>query len=462
MSSICTDSIQDGTEITQALTGLSYPFVLTPDENEMFIVSLDTSQTIYTKILISSASSTTSIVFVNFIRKDTLETVRSIKIRASTIITTDLDMGEYYICVRTLLGTFDIELNVTYLRYARDVTFDNISMYHGEYSLLNELKIKRREIECNQPLKYTMISGKLPTGLSLDSKGRIYGTLPIIDNENVKDIPSFNLYHSNFDYATPIGVRYEFTVKLELEEGVDDSIFDIRTFCLMIVNDWSLTEPYLGAEIYDITGEVDDISKTLIPKSLCPPCVLTLNDDDTATYIYDSNGAVLLADRINADMRWTYNDYGSITKGNYVSRTPLIKDIIDMNYVIDTYEISGDTIIDIPSEDLVTENEYIILPDDVRGNDIYKWIVTNLEMLVNNGYNKNTLNKYINKELDGKVSFRDNKLNLDLIVDEYAVIDPQVLYTQEHEKIMMNEPMYIRGTFIPYELTAVITYEQYR
>lgn len=459
----CTDSIQDSTQIIKpALTGLMYPFDLTPDSNELFSISLDTSQSIYIKIIIADSSNTSSIVFVNIISKNTLDTVRSIKLRNSTVITSDLDMGDYYICVRTLLGEFSIEMTVDYLRYSRDVIFDNVTMFHGESAVLESLYIKRPEIACNQPLKYTLVGGSLPTGLQLDAKGRVYGTLPIIDNEDMKSFPSFNLYHSNFDYATPIGVRYEFTVKLELENGGDDTIFDIRNFCIMIVNDWSLTQPYLGAEIYDITGEVDDISKTLIPKTLCPPCVLTVDTNtNTASYVFDGDNSIILADIVDANTTWYYNDYGSISKDNYVSRTPIIKNIVQMDYVINAYE-SGNDDINVPTLESYSENEYIILPENIDSNNIYKWVVQNKNTLIESGYNNATLNKYIDKKLDGVVNVRNNRLNLDLIVDDSIINDPQIAFTQAHENILADEPMYIIGTFFPSSLYGEITYESYR
>jgi len=461
----CTDSIENtNTEVTNALTGFEHTFDLTSDGNKLFSVDLDTSQSIYIKILIKNSSSTSAMVFINIIRKSDLETVRSIKIRNSTVITTDLSAGEYYICVRTLLGAFTLGLTVDYLRYSRNVTFDNIQMSYGEQTTLEYFKIKRPDVECNQPLKYTMIAGRLPTGLQLDERGRVFGTLPIIDDDNMKNFPSYNLYHSNFDYATPIGVRYEFTVKLEIEGGVDDEVFDIREFCIMIVNNWSLTEPYMDAEIYDITGEVDDISRTaevLMPTTLCPPCNIGNEKEiNSGNYVFDNGGNVVIEE---SELVLPYiNSYGSITKGNYISRTPLITDVVQMEYVINAY--TNDDVDDVHLPDLLVQeqNEYIILPGDLMGADIYRWVVANADVLVDAGYKKSTLNKYINKELPGQVTYRNGELNLDLIVNDGVPIDPQIAYTQAHENIMKVEPMYIRGTFIPYEMDVEVTYESYR
>lgn len=469
MISTCTDSIKNDVEVTNALTGLEYDFALTSEVNKLFYISLDTSQSIYVKVLIKNATVRNSVVFVNIISKKDLVTVRTIKLQASTVITADLDMGDYYICVRTLLGVFDISLTVDYLRYSREITFNDIQIKHGDTVLLEELKIKRAEVECSRPLKYTFISGRLPTGIKMDSKGRLYGTLPIIDDENMKNFPSYNLYHSNFDFTTPIGVRYEFRVRIEVEGNDAAKIYEERDFCMMLVNDWSLTEPIMGAEVYDITGEVDKYnplygtSNGLLPASLCPPCILDVDKNNIATYVFDKNGATMLAERIDDSLRWYFNDYGSITKNNYTSRTPLIKHVVQLDYVINAHDNDDNDseYIHIPDVILDETNEYVILPNNLDGLNVYEWVLLNINSLVDAGYNKTTLNKYINKQIKGDVTFRNGRMNLDLIHDRANITDPQTAYTVAHEDIMRNEPMYIRGTFIPYELDVELIYESY-
>ena len=464
----CTDSLTNGVEVTNALTGLEYNFELTSEVNELFNINLDTSQTIYIKLLIKNSTIRNSVVFVNVIRKSDLVTVRTIKLQASTVITADLDMGEYYICVRTLLGTFSLGLTVEYLRFSKSVTFDDIRIKHGDTLLLEEFKIKRPEVDCGRPLKYTFISGRLPTGISMDAKGRLFGTLPILDDENMKNFPTYNLYHSNFEFTTPIGVRYEFRVRIEVEGNDAAEVYEERDFCMMVVNDWSLTEPIMGAEVYDITGEVDiynpiyGTNNGLLPVSLCPPCILDVDENNIATYVFDSDGATKLAQKIDDSLLWRFNDHGSITKGNYTSRAPFIKHVVQLDYVINAHDNGdGEEVIHVPDIVLDETNEYVILPNDLNGLKVYEWVVLNINSLVDAGYNKTTLNKYINKQIKGEITYRNGRLNLDLIHDRANITDPQTAYTVAHEDIMRNEPMYVRGTFLPYEMECKITYENY-
>lgn len=459
----CTDSITTGSDVTAALTGLEYNFDLTGEVNKLFNINLDTSQTIYIKVLIKNSTIRSSVVFVNVISKVDLVTVRTIKLQSSTVITADLDMGEYYICVRTLLGTFSLGLTVDYLRFSKSVTFDDIRIRHGDTLLLEGLKIKRPEVDCTRPLKYTFVGGRLPTGISMDAKGRLFGTLPILDDEGMKNFPTYNLYHSNFEFTTPIGVRYEFRVRIEVEENDTADVYEERDFCMMVVNDWSLTEPIMGADVYDITGEVDySTNNGLLPVSLCPPCILNVDENNMATYVFDSNGATKLAQKIDDSLLWYFNDHGSITKGYYTSRAPFIKHVVQLDYVINAHA-NGDSedVIHVPDVVLDETNEYVILPNDLHGLRVYEWVVLNITSLIDAGYNKTTLNKYINKQIKGEITYRNGRLNLDLIHDRANITDPQTAYTVAHEDIMRSEPMYVRGTFLPYELECKITYENY-
>lgn len=469
--STCLESINTGEQTESADTNTNYSFNVSSAKNKLFILTLDTDQTVYIRPNIVGSDITSPFIFVSIISKKDLVTVRNTRITGETIISTDLQEGSYYICFRTLMGSHTVTANFEYVSFSRDVQLI-CNFYTGENGSF-ELKRKLPSFACTRPLKYTLVEGSLPSGLVLDASGRIHGTLPIIDKENLKDFPSYSLYHGDGIFYTPIGVRYEFTVKLELLDNFEK--FEFRKFCIMIVNDWDLTKPILEmSEMTYIEGEVHHDTSFKLPKNLCPPCDTKVKKGDIR-YIYDNNGYLINIDTImetpefkDSLYTWQVNDSGYIVSGDYESKTKLINNIETMRYVIDEYENLGidfdikEPVI-LPESYRIHKNESIAIPSTVSIGDIREWITVNINDIIEDGYGQDIMMAYVNKldTVKSEIIFREDGTYIDLSFIDDDENDIAIQYDTQRELILAKEPMYVKTDFLPTELNAVISYESY-
>lgn len=468
----CIESINLGDSAESAEANFDYSFDVSDTNNKLFLLVLEADQTVYIKPKIINTNISNAVVFIAIIRKSDSTTIRNTKITGETIITTDLQEGSYYICFRTLFGSHVVGASFNYVRFSRDVEF-TVKCYTGENGTF-ELKTKLPTFSCTRPLKYTLISGSLPSGLVMDASGRIHGTLPLIDKENLKDFPSYSLYHGDGIFYTPIGVRYEFLTKLEL---LDNSAkFVYRKFCIMIVNDWDLTAPILEmSEMYYDEGEVEyDSGYTSLPKNLCPPCD-TKGKKGDVRYVYDNNGYLVNVEKImdtpefkNSLYTWQVNDFGHITSGYYTSKTNLVNNIESLRYVIDEFELGGENFdfdepIILPENYRIHRNESLLIPSDVPITKTREWLLENLNDIIEDGYGEDIINGYVNKDTNIKFDIvsrgTENYLDLSFVDDNDS--DISVQYDTQRELILAKEPMYVKTDFLPTELNAVISYESY-
>lgn len=468
----CVESINLGGSVESAEANNNYSFDVTDTKNKLFLLSLDSDQTVYIRPKIISTLTTNAVVFISIIKKSDASTIRNTKITGETIISTDLQEGSYYICFRTLFGSHVVGSSFDYVKFKREVEI-SAKFYTGENGSF-DLQRKLPVFACTRPLKYTLISGSLPSGLVMDTSGRIHGTLPLIDKENLKDFPSYSLYHGDGIFYTPIGVRYEFLVKLELLDN--NTKFVYRKFCIMIVNDWDLTTPILEMSEMDYDGgEVEyDTGYTNLPKNLCPPCE-TKGKKGDVRYIYDNNGYLVNVEKImdtpefkNSLYTWQVNEFGNITSGDYTSKTELVNNIESLRYVIDEFELGGDDFdfdepIVLPENYRIHRNESLLIPSDVPTSKAREWVMINLNDIIEDGYGEDILTGYINKDDNVKVEIvsrgTDNYLDLSFVDDNES--DISVQYDMQRELILAKEPMYVKTDFLPTELTAVISYESY-
>lgn len=420
-----TELLSNNTSIEIIDNTTLYDFNIDANNNKIFALNLDTNQTVYFKPKIIGFTSST--VFITIIKKSDMSIAASSKFNKDTVLDFILNEDEYYVCFRIVFGTVNLNLTVEYLRFSRKVSFDNIQCGVGS-SFSGNIKFAKKAVACSQPLRYKMIAGELPTGLKMDSSGRIYGTLPILDDEDKKDFPTYNLYQDDIDEVDPIGVRYEFTVRLELYN--DPDVFDIRKFCLLVVNDWDLTEPFLVFEEQEDIGFVD-VDGNLLDE-LCPPC--DEYDDKKDLYKFNKFKSIT---KIN----------DSVTGNNFISKAPFIHNKYEINYAVEKY-INEEKDIFVPSsENYVDMSESIMLPGDVAVNQAIYWIRNNYEELLLDGYGEKALNSYINK-LDN-VEVSTSKIN-----DRYYVhiefkpdndlTDSNMLYNLERQDILRNEPIYTK------------------
>ena len=474
--STCLESISLGEVIESAYANTIYNFSINGDMNKLFSLVLDTDQTFYIKPKIVSSSTTNPFVFISIIRKSDSSTIRNTRITGETIISADLQEGEYYICFRTLNGSYEISTSYEYISFSRDVEFI-CNVITGENGVA-DIKRKLPTFACTRPLRYTLVEGSLPSGLVMDTSGRIHGTLPLIDKENLKDFPSYSLYHGDGIFYTPIGVRYEFLVKLELLDNPEKFVF--KKFCIMLVNDWDLTAPILEmSEMAYIEGEVEYDSSFKLPKNLCPPCE-TKGKKGDLKYVYDNNGFVVNIETImetpefkDSLYSWSVNNSGNIVSGDYTSKTNLVNNIDDMRYIINEFELDMETLEGdefdfkeptvLPESYRIHQNESLRIPSNVSIGDIREWINNNLNDIIEDGYSQDVIMAYVDK-LDTvrvEIVFRDGDTYLDLSMNDDDENDIAMQYDTQRELILAKEPMYVKTDFFPTTLNAVISYESY-
>lgn len=431
----CISSINENNNITEIDIRTVYDIQIDLSNNKLFYINMQISQTLY-MILKFNKTISNSFFYVSVIEKTKLSTVMTFKISDSTKLDILLDSGEYYICLRSVNLPYSINVQFDMLKYIRMTNFI-INSYSGESSNLEKINLPKNAVDCNQPLKYSLIEGELPTGLTIDSKGRISGILPLIDTENKRNFPSFNLYNENFAYSAPIEVRYDFTLKVELEH--DPSKFEIRKFCINVVNDWDLSlHEYLDDYENEITGTVHVLEDERL-KSLCSPCEITKPLSDTI---------------------WYYNEYGSVTRDNFESRAKFIKKINILDDVISRYNIDkqfndkenyqisnqDSDIIDIGNDFKIDYSESILIPE---GIDVLKFIEMNIKELIADGYNEYLLNKYINEESKYVIEYFSGLKHLTIFSDfeDKDKKDVQNEYQNNRLEIMSEEPIYSISDF---------------
>lgn len=441
----CLQTLSENLGVETVTPNIKYDITIDVDKNKIFLLSLETSQTVFIDVYFIKSLILPSIFFISFIDKKTLNTTNTVKITDSTLINITLDIGDYYVCVRTPNISYNVSLNFKFIKYRRDLTF-NINCLCGESFDIDNLIIKKEYVNCNQPLKYTLIDGELPSGVTINDKGMISGRLPLIDTENKRDFPSYNLYHDDYEDSSPIGIRYDFKIKVELVS--DPNKFEIRKFCIHIVNDWDLSLPEYMDDYEDIKYSiVNKYINVNLPNSLCPPCGIDIEDIKTS--------------------QWYYNDYNSITRDNYESQAIFIDTIEKLDYVIEQYESN---LYDLSSDDddinsinvnptvFVNSGESVLIPNEFKKKPL-EYIKNNLEYLIDYGYDEEILNKYI----DGKLEYESDEIDGEIFIhiknDEYVDI-VQDTYNAERISIMKNEPIYVVGNLSSENLQVEITYEQ--
>lgn len=399
----CQESIQSTSTFDVLDNSRTFNFNINPTTNKLYYLELDTTQTVYFNVSIVSSSIPITDIFFTVFRVDTLAVVRNSRITASTVVATDMQDGKYYICFRVYNGSFNLNLKVNYLRYSRNTQIPSDN-YYGEVCSF-DIKTSRKPVACNQVLLYSLETGRLPTGLTINSAGYISGTLPLIDEDGMKDIPSSNLYQETNGTYSPIGVNYEFSLRVRLAS--DPKKYDIRKFCISVVNDWSLTQTLFDDVKYtDKTGQVY-VHDNNLPDVLCNPC----------------------ADEIVGE---------PIT---YKVETDIITKNAELDYAVDQYNKDAESDVFIDTQHLLIDtSESIVIPNDVT--DIMQYVKDNFDALVEDGYIADTLSKYISREYTSNVEIIDGVqiLNIESGMIDYN--DPLYVYNASNQSALVKEPIY--------------------
>ena len=152
-----------------------------------------------------------------------------------------------------------------------------------------------QEKECNLPLRYEMLEGELPMGLTVNEAGRIRGTICSIDDmlQAPKDSPAFNWFFENHDGVNqPIGLVFRFKMKVWIlgTDHTDPDFYDERWFCIRLYNNWSFDKinflRNVKKSIIEHPCELNfKTEESLDEKAFCPPCNFIPEETNTFTEI---------------------------------------------------------------------------------------------------------------------------------------------------------------------------------
>lgn len=398
----CIDTINQTNTFDVIDGGIDYTFSLSPSTNKIYSITSENNQTYYFNVSVLSSNVVPDIFMT--ILSESLVVVRTSRISENTVVSVDLPIGEYYVCFRVFIGNFTLKLNVDYVRFSRNVTLEPL-MYYGESTTFS-IKGTKVPVPCNQPLRYSLEYGKLPTGLTLSTSGFISGTLPIIDTEELTDTPSANLYHKTNGVYEPIGVRYDFYVRLSLLNDLD--VFVIKKFCINIVNDWTLTRDIIDKiGVTEQSGIIEYIENK-IPNSLCPPCD---NEESPISIVYD-------------------------VKTNIIDSNIQLESVKYINEFEPQDAILLQDINFTPNKD-----EYINVPDSV---DIKTHILDNIDFYQSVGHDRLTLIKFIEGQY--KHDFVNGLVHI-IVDDSIDVNDPLYKLSTNHIEELRDESMYVNSTY---------------
>lgn len=279
----CITSINNQIQPVELSTGVVYPAVIDKNVNALYILANDLDQSVFFNIRVVGIASNISFTLTIY-NETTLAVFGSVQVKDTSISTSfNIAAGRYYVCIRSQVLTYNIELTPRFISYSKSAIFTPRSYYGA--SSEGTIVTSRPPGLCNRRLLYTLIEGELPKGLTLLDNGYISGFLPILDvDEYNKDLPPSNTwYHqiADSEYVTNWGRAYRFRVHLTLFD--DRTTEDIRWFYIAIVNNYSKNQALI-----DTYTELDDDRSVTFEERvkldtirLCPPlpCELVVDSD---------------------------------------------------------------------------------------------------------------------------------------------------------------------------------------
>lgn len=269
----CLTTIGEAQQLTEISSDITYRLSIDQNDNSLFTLTNELDQSVFFNIRFIGAYSSFS-ASLTIYNVNTLRVFGTLNLNQQSINTSfSITAGEYYICIRPIIGEYELDFKSTFISYNNIATF-NPRSYFG-YSSDFILETSRAPGLCKRRLVYTIIDGKLPIGLEMQDNGLITGFLPMldVDSENDHLPPSAAWYHkiSDSEYVTSWGRAYRFRVHLTLYD--DRTKEDTEWFYISILNDFSknfaLVDKYEVLEDDQIATFEEKIKLNTL--NLCPP-----------------------------------------------------------------------------------------------------------------------------------------------------------------------------------------------
>lgn len=269
----CLTTIGEAQQLTEISSDITYRLSINQNINSLFTLTNELDQSVFFNIRFIGAYSSFS-ASLTIYNINTLRVFGTLNLNQQSINTSfSIVAGEYYICIRPIIGEYELDFKSTFISYNKVATF-NTKSYFG-YSSDFILETSRAPGLCKRRLVYTIIDGKLPNGLDMQDNGLITGFLPMLDCDSENDHlpPSAAWYHkiSDSEYVTSWGRAYRFRVHLTLYD--DSTKEDTEWFYISILNDFSknlaLVDKYEVLEDDKIATFEEKIKLNTL--NLCPP-----------------------------------------------------------------------------------------------------------------------------------------------------------------------------------------------
>jgi len=235
----CIQTLSGSFQAIGLSNNIPYTNTIDSDINAIYSLSSSMDQSIFLNIrMITSFTSINATLTIY--KKDTLQIFGTMAINRTNVSSSfNIKAGEYYICIRSILLEYTVELTASFINYVTVPTFNPV--INTGFECNAELTFKRVEVDCNKPLLYKIIEGSLPYGLIMLENGYINGTLPMLDvDEFNKDLPTSNIWYEKIhddQYVTSWGRYYRFKVHLYLEGFYEKGVE--QWFWISILNDFN-------------------------------------------------------------------------------------------------------------------------------------------------------------------------------------------------------------------------------
>lgn len=325
----CLSTINE-TQPTEIFTNNTYNASLTLKANALYLLNNQFAQSVnFIGTIIPIINGTDVNATITIYDKSTLLPKGSSNVNNMNFnVSFTLPIGSYYICIRTLAVPSNLSVNPQFKSYLNLVTFTPSSYFGYTFnSDFNIVKNNNHSGNCTQALKYELIDGSLPIGLTMNQDGYINGKLPMLDCDQYnKNLPSSNLWYQKLEgdsYTTAYGRLYRFKVKLSMIS--DPTKYDIRWYYISIITDFSKNiskvadigfEPSENGAFFDNALTIDNIAD-----GLCSPCSTT-NGNTTA------NTTDSTSNQNNDTEQSTASDSSSSNNTYYTPLSPSPKAIV--------------------------------------------------------------------------------------------------------------------------------------
>lgn len=290
-----TNAIGSGTvnQIPELSPNTITPISFSTAANQLFILKLPIFQTIQFQLILTPSGSGSAIqvtVEIYQLNADNSTTSQgSITIGdLNSSFSKDLQAGTYFLCIRTIAGTYTGSILAAFTGYPTTSYF--ITQFLDGANASYQFDNTAPPRPCDQPLFFTQTDGSLPPGIVMNALGKLTGILPNLDCiDDTKDLsPSQNWYQQEFDGSyTPWGKQWRFKVRVYLQDFPDS--YDEEWFCIRVVNNWSFDrDNFLSQMPFEHVRTIEIIEQPQPLQTICfEPCEITTPEIFTPTPLKD-------------------------------------------------------------------------------------------------------------------------------------------------------------------------------